>query len=57
MEVETPIAESIRIIDKNAQLDAACKRVLAIKIISRDIPPTHTTEEPYFCLHFCYLVI
>ena len=33
MEVETPIAEEIRIIDKNAQLDAACKRVLAIKII------------------------
>ncbi len=33
MEVETPIAESIRTIDKNAQLDAACKKVLAIRII------------------------
>ena len=33
MEVETPIAESIRSIDKNAQIDAACKRVLAIRII------------------------
>lgn len=33
MEVETPIAEGIRITDKNAQLDAACKRLLAIKII------------------------
>ena len=33
MEVETPIAESIRSIDKNAQLDAACKQVLAIRII------------------------
>ena len=33
MEVETPIAESIRSIDKNAQIDAACKQVLAIRII------------------------
>ena len=33
MEVETPLAESIRTIDKNAQLDAACKQVLAVKII------------------------
>lgn len=33
MEVETTIAEDIRITDKNAQLDAACKRLLAIKII------------------------
>ena len=33
MEAETPIAESIRAIDKNAQLDAACKQVLAIRII------------------------
>lgn len=30
MEVETPVAEGIRTIDKNAQLDAACKQVLAI---------------------------
>jgi len=33
LEVETTIAEDIRITDKNAQLDAACKRLLAIKII------------------------
>ena len=33
MEVETPIAESIRSIDKNAQIDAACKQLLAIRII------------------------
>ena len=33
MEVETPIAESIRTIDKNAQIDAACKQILAIRII------------------------
>lgn len=33
MEVETTIAEDICIADKNAQLDAACKRLLAAKII------------------------
>jgi len=33
LEVETTIAEDIRITDKNAQLDAACKRLLAVKII------------------------
>lgn len=33
MEQETIIAESIRTTDKNAQLDAACKRLLAIRII------------------------
>lgn len=33
MEVETTIAEDIRVTDKSAQLDAACKRLLAIKII------------------------
>lgn len=33
MEVETTIAEDIRIADHRAQLDAACKRLLAIKII------------------------
>ena len=33
MEVETTLAESIRTMDKSAQYDAACKRLLAIKII------------------------
>lgn len=33
MEVETTIAEDIRMTDHKAQLDAACKRLLAIKII------------------------
>lgn len=33
MEQETTIAETIRTTGKNAQLDAACKRLLSIKII------------------------
>ena len=33
MEVNTPIAEDIRVTDQNAQYDAACKQLLAEKII------------------------
>lgn len=33
MEVNTPIAEDIRVTDQNAQYDAACKRLLSEKII------------------------
>ena len=33
MEVNSPIAEDIRVTDQNAQYDAACKRLLSEKII------------------------
>lgn len=44
MEVETMIAEDIRITDHKAQLDAACKRLLAIKIILAWIMKSCLTE-------------
>lgn len=33
MEVNTPIAEDIRVTDQNAQYDAACRKLLSEKII------------------------
>lgn len=33
MEVNSPIAEDIRVTDQNAQYDAACKKLLSEKII------------------------